>query len=134
MSTHRLRETSVAGFNRENRRKLRDKYQTAPGRFRPPHRRVPPDHVVTFSIYSRTSLTNHLHRSTTPLYRSLYLGPNRSIVGISLIRPSPEMDYLRLVPWSVDLEIFDCIYIYPYMYVWCGEWVGARVWAVCVTL
>ena len=27
------------------------------------------------TIYSKTSLTDHLPKSTTPLYRSLYFGP-----------------------------------------------------------
>ena len=28
--------------------------------------------------YSKTSLTDNLHRSTAPVYRSLYLDPKRS--------------------------------------------------------
>ena len=35
-------------------------------------------HSPTGSKYSKTSLTDNLPRSTTPLYRSLYLGPTRS--------------------------------------------------------
>ena len=34
-------------------------------------------HIYVY-IYSKCSLTDHLRRSTTPLYRSFYLGPNRS--------------------------------------------------------
>ena len=32
----------------------------------------------TYTVYSKTSPTDHLHKSTTPLYRSLYLGPKQS--------------------------------------------------------
>ena len=32
------------------------------------------------AICSKTSLTNHLHRLTIPLYWSLYLGPRRSTI------------------------------------------------------
>ena len=33
-------------------------------------------------IYSKTSLTDHLYRLTTPLYRSLYLGHKQSTIAI----------------------------------------------------
>ena len=33
-------------------------------------------------IYSKTFLTDHIHRSTISLYRSLYSGPNRSPIQI----------------------------------------------------
>ena len=34
--------------------------------------------VSVYTIYSKTSLTDHLHRSNTALYRSLYFGLKRS--------------------------------------------------------
>ena len=37
---------------------------------------------INITNYSKTSLTDHLHRSITPLYLSLYLGPTRSDVMI----------------------------------------------------
>ena len=50
---------------------------------------------VLLYIYSKTSLIDHFHRSTTPLYRSLYLGPNRSIVGIIyLLKPTASLSGL----------------------------------------
>ena len=38
--------------------------------------------IYTSNKYSKTSLTDHLYRSTTPLYQSLYFSPKRSIVMI----------------------------------------------------
>ena len=42
------------------------------------------------SIYSETSLNNHHHRSTTPLYRSLYFGPRQSSMQIFYL-PNPTI-------------------------------------------
>ena len=57
-------------------------------------------------IYSQTCLTDHLHISTTPLYRSPHLSPYDTIVTIlklstqttSLNGPPPYRDHSQLVP------------------------------------
>ena len=40
-------------------------------------------HTKQKDMYSKTSLSDHLHRSTPSLYRSLYLGSNPSPITIS---------------------------------------------------
>ena len=32
-------------------------------------------YMSAYMLFSKTSLTDHIHRSITPPYRSLYLGP-----------------------------------------------------------
>ena len=44
---------------------------------------LPEGNLVVENVYSITSLTSHLSRSTTPLYRPLHLGPKRSPITIS---------------------------------------------------
>ena len=41
--------------------------------------------ALHINIYSKTSLTDHLHRSTTPLYQSLYFGPKWSPIQIFVL-------------------------------------------------
>ena len=40
------------------------------------------DIYMDLCVYSKASLTDHLHRPTTPLYRSLYVGPKLSSMQI----------------------------------------------------
>ena len=64
-----------------------------------------------YQVYSKTSLTDHLHKSAALLYRSLYFGPKRSPVQIFYLRKPTQlyMDHLKSVRWSVDSERFYCI-------------------------
>ena len=43
---------------------------------------------TAFLVYSQTSLTDPLHRSTTPLFRSLYLAPKSSPITIFYLSKS----------------------------------------------
>ena len=72
-------------------------------------------YICVHSKTSQTSLTDHVHRWTTPLYRSLYLGPNRSILSIfKLPKPTTSLNGpLKVGPIVGQFrEVLLCIYIY----------------------
>ena len=83
---------------------------------------LPSEHIYIYIyIYSKTSLTDHLHRSSTPLYWSLYFGPKRLPIQIFLLhelttslngppKVSPMVGRFR------EVLLCICIYIYIYIY------------------
>ena len=65
------------------------------------------DTYIHTHTHCKASLPDHLHRPTTSVYRSLYLGPKDSPYGYSNSLNEP---FKVGVPWAVDLERFYCIH------------------------
>ena len=81
---------------------------------------------LSIYVYSKTSLTDHIHTSTTPLYRSLYFGPKRKILYLpkqttSLNGPlkvSPIDGQFREV---LLIQTYFCICVYLDIHIHCRE-------------
>ena len=64
----------------------------------------------------KTTLTDHLHRSTTPLYRSLYFGPKRSPIQIFYL-PKPTTSLNRPLKVGPTVGRFREVLLYLFIVV-----------------